>query len=65
MKTFLAKQEVNEGKITALGAQMVSIVQTTFIGIERLKTDIVECKQFQCHIIQTESLQMKTMPILG
>ena len=41
MKKLLAKQNVNEGKITALGTQMVSIAQTTLKEIKRLQTDIV------------------------
>ena len=39
MRKFLAKQEVNEGKITALGTHMVSIAQTTLKETERLQKD--------------------------
>ena len=42
MKKLLAKQKVNEGKITGLGTQMVSIVQITLKGIDRLQKDIVD-----------------------
>ena len=42
MKKLLAKEKINEGKITALGTQMVSITQTTLKEIERLQKDIVE-----------------------
>ena len=42
MKKLLTKQKVNEGKITALGTQMVSIAQTTLKEIERLQKDIVD-----------------------
>ena len=46
MKKLLTKQKINEGKITALGTQMVSIAQTTLKKIERLQKDIVDktCK---------------------
>ena len=42
MKQLLMKQKVNEGKITALGTQMVSIAQTTLKEIDRLQKDIVD-----------------------
>ena len=42
MKKLLIKQKVNEGKITALGTQMVSIAQTTLKEIDRLQKDIVD-----------------------
>ena len=42
MKKQLTKQRINEGKITALGTQMVSIAQTTLKEIERLQKDIVD-----------------------
>ena len=42
MKKLLTKQKVNEGKITALGTQMVSIAQTTLKEIDRLQKDIVD-----------------------
>ena len=42
MKRLLAKQKINEAKITALGKQRVSIAQTTLKEIERLQKDIVE-----------------------
>ena len=42
MKKLLDRQKVNEGKITALATQMVSIVQTTLKKIERIQKDIVE-----------------------
>ena len=42
MKRWLTKQKINEGKITALGTQMVSMAQTTLNEIERLQKDIVE-----------------------
>ena len=42
MKKVLTKQKVNEGKIEALGTQMVSIAQTTLKEIERLQKDIVK-----------------------
>ena len=42
MKQLLTRQRVNEGKITTLGTQMVSIVQTTLKVIDRLQKDIVD-----------------------
>ena len=42
MTRLLTKQKINEGKITALGTQMVSIAQTTLKEIERLQKGIVE-----------------------
>ena len=42
MKKLLTKQKINEGKITILGTQMVSIPLTTLKEIERLQKDIVE-----------------------
>ena len=42
MKKLLAKQKMNEGKITALETQMVSVAQTTLKEIERPQIDIVE-----------------------
>ena len=42
MKQLLTKQKINEGKITPLGTQMVSIAQTTLKEIERLQKDIVD-----------------------
>ena len=39
---LLTKQKINEGKITALGTQMVSISQTTLKEIERLQIYIVD-----------------------
>ena len=42
MKRLLTKQKINEGKTTALGTKMVSIIQTTLKEIERLQKDIVE-----------------------
>ena len=42
MKKLLVKQKASEGKITALGTQMVSIAQTTLKEIERFQTNIVE-----------------------
>ena len=42
MKKLLTKQKVNEGKITALGTQMVSIAQTALKEIERLQKDIAD-----------------------
>ena len=42
MKQLLTRQKVNEGKITALGTQMVSIAQTTLKEIDRLQKDIVD-----------------------
>ena len=42
MKQLLTKQKVNEGKITALGTQMVSIAQTILKEIDRLQKDIVD-----------------------
>ena len=41
MKKLLARQKVTEGKIIALGTQMVSIAQILLKEIERLQTDIV------------------------
>ena len=46
MKKLLTKQKINEGKLTALGTQMISIAQTTLKEIERLQTDIVETKKY-------------------
>ena len=42
MKQLLTKQKVNEGKITTLGTQMVSIAQTTLKEIDRLQKDNVD-----------------------
>ena len=42
MKKLLTKQKINEGKITTLGTQMVSIAQTTLNEIDRLQKDIVD-----------------------
>ena len=42
MKKLLAKQKINEGIITALGTQMVSIALIILKENERLQTDIVE-----------------------
>ena len=42
MKKLLTKQKINEGKITALGTQMVSKAQTTLKETERLQKDIEE-----------------------
>ena len=42
MKKLLTKQKINEGMVTALGTQMVSIGQTTLKEIERLQKDIVD-----------------------
>ena len=42
MKQLLTKQNVNEGKITALGTHMVSIAQTILKEIDRLQIDIVD-----------------------
>ena len=39
---MLTKQKVNEGKLTALGTQMVSIAQTTLEEIDRLQKDITD-----------------------
>ena len=47
MKHLLTKQKVNEGKITALGTQMVSIAQTTLKEIDRLQKDIVDNKRLR------------------
>ena len=42
MKQLLTQQTINEGKITALGTQMVSIAQATLKEIDRLQEDIVD-----------------------
>ena len=42
MKQLLTRQKVNEGKITALGTQMVSIAQTKLKEINRLQKDIAD-----------------------
>ena len=42
MTKLLTKQKVNEGTITALRTQMVSITQTTLKAIDRLQKDIVD-----------------------
>ena len=42
IKQLLTKQKVNEGKITALGTQMVSIAKTTLKEIDRLQQHIVD-----------------------
>ena len=42
MKQLLTRQKVNEGKITALGTQMVSIAQTILIEIDGLQKDIAD-----------------------
>ena len=56
MKKLLTKQKVNEGKITALGTQMVSIAQTTLKEIERLHKDNVDNnkrpKRLTQHVMQ-------------
>ena len=43
MKKLLMKQNVNEGKITALGTEMVSIAKTTLKEMERLQKEY--CRQ--------------------
>ena len=52
MKQLLTKQKVNEGKITALGIQMVSIAQTTLKEIDRLQKDIVDNNKRLRRLIQ-------------
>ena len=42
MLKLLTKQNINEGKITVLGTQMVSIAWTTLEEIERLQKDTVD-----------------------
>ena len=42
MKKLLARQKVSEGKVTALGTQIIPIAQTSLKEIERLQADIVE-----------------------
>ena len=42
MMKLLTNKKINEGKVTALGTQMVSIAQTTLKEIERLQKDIVD-----------------------
>ena len=42
MKKLLARWKVPEGKIKALGTEMVSKAHTSLKEIERLQTDIVE-----------------------
>ena len=42
MKQLLTRQKVNEGKITALGTQMVSIAQTTLQEIDTLQKNIAD-----------------------
>ena len=58
MKKLLTKQKVNEGKITALGTQMVSIVQTTLKEIDRLQKDIVDnnkrLRRLTQHVMQMQ-----------
>ena len=58
MKKLLTKQKVNEGKITALGTQMVSIAQTTLKEIERCQKDIVDnnkrLKTLTQHVMQMQ-----------
>ena len=58
MKKLLTKQKIIEGKITALGTQMVSITQTTLKEIERLQKDIVDnnkrLKRQTQHVMQMQ-----------
>ena len=58
MKKLLTKQKVNEGKITALGTQMVSIAQTTLKEIERRQKHIVDnnkiLKTLTQHVMQMQ-----------
>ena len=58
MKKLLTKQKVNEGKITALGTQMVSIAQTTLKETDRLQKDIVgnneRLKRLTQHVMQMQ-----------
>ena len=42
MKKLLARQKINEGKITALGTPMISIAKATLKDIKRLHKDIVD-----------------------
>ena len=42
MKWILARQKVTDGKIIALGTEMILIAQTALNEIERLQTDIVK-----------------------
>ena len=49
MKKLLTKQKPNQGNITALETQMVSITKTKLKEIERLQKDIVENnKRLKC-----------------
>ena len=58
MKKLLTKQKINEGKITALGTQMVSITQATLKEIDRLQKDIVDnnkrLKRLTQHMMQMQ-----------
>ena len=58
MKKLFTKQKVNEGKITALGTQMVSIAQTTLKKIKKLQKDIVDnnkrLKRLTQHVMQMQ-----------
>ena len=45
MEKLLTKQEINEGKITALGTQIVSIAHKTLKEIESIQKEIVENKR--------------------
>ena len=58
MKQLLTKQKVNEGKITALGIQMVSITQTMLKEIDRLQKDIVDnnkrLRRLTQHVMQMQ-----------
>ena len=58
MKKLLTKQKVNEGKIPALGTQMVSIPQTTLKKIDRLQKDIVDnnkrLRRLTQHVMQMQ-----------
>ena len=60
MKQLLTKQKVNEGKITALGTQMVSIAQTTLKEIDRLWKDIVDNNKRLRRLTQWE-MQMQVI----
>ena len=52
MKKLLTNQRKNEGKITALGTQMVSIAQTTLKEIEGLQKEIVENNKRHDRLLQ-------------
>ena len=63
MKKLLTQQKVNEGRITALETEMVSIAQTTLKEIDRLQKDIVHnnkgLRRLTQHMMQMQVIMDK------